>query len=158
VADANQSSSTKKRTGKKANNQAQRQASGQSKGSVTPLMEIVRDDVQENTSGRFMQATLSARVLRHRARGKAQERRCLESPAQGARQAPTPWVPYHRFLTRSRSGPSLPFPEPTLYPHVPSAVPPTSRHCDRSCRRLIGLKVIGNIQIQCTISIERAFS
>ncbi len=51
MADANHSSSTKKTTGKKANNQAQQQAPGQSKGSVTPLMETVRNDVQENTSG-----------------------------------------------------------------------------------------------------------
>ena len=48
---ANHSSSTKKMVGKKANNQAQEQAPGQSKGSVTPLMETVRNDVQENTSG-----------------------------------------------------------------------------------------------------------
>jgi type IV secretory pathway VirB10-like protein len=47
----NHSSSMKKATGKKANNQAQQQAPGQSKGSVTPLMETVRNDIQENTSG-----------------------------------------------------------------------------------------------------------
>jgi len=47
----NHSSSTKNTTGKKANNQAQQQASSQSKGSVTPLMETVRNDVQENTNG-----------------------------------------------------------------------------------------------------------
>ncbi len=47
----NHSSSMKKATGKKANNQAEQQAPGQSKGSVTPLMEAVRNDVQENTSG-----------------------------------------------------------------------------------------------------------
>jgi type IV secretory pathway VirB10-like protein len=47
----NHSSSTKNTTGKKANNQALQQASSQSKGSVTPLMETVRNDVQENTSG-----------------------------------------------------------------------------------------------------------
>jgi hypothetical protein len=47
----NHSSSTNKTTGEKANNQAQQQAPGQSKGSVTPLMETVRNDVQENTSG-----------------------------------------------------------------------------------------------------------
>jgi Bacterial conjugation TrbI-like protein len=47
----NHSSSMEKATGKKANNQTQRQAPGQSKGSVTPLMETVRNDVQENTSG-----------------------------------------------------------------------------------------------------------
>jgi type IV secretory pathway VirB10-like protein len=47
----NHSSSTKNATGKKANNQAQEQASSQSKGSITPLMETVRNDVQENTSG-----------------------------------------------------------------------------------------------------------
>jgi len=47
----NHSSSTKNTTGKKANNQAQQQAPGQSKGSVTPLMETVRNDVQENTGG-----------------------------------------------------------------------------------------------------------
>jgi hypothetical protein len=47
----NHSSSMKKATGKNANNQAQQQAPGQSKGSVTPLMETVRNDVQENTNG-----------------------------------------------------------------------------------------------------------
>jgi type IV secretory pathway VirB10-like protein len=47
----NPSSSMKKATGKTANNQAQQQAPGQSKGSVTPLMETVRNDVQENTNG-----------------------------------------------------------------------------------------------------------
>jgi type IV secretory pathway VirB10-like protein len=47
----NHSSSMKNATGKKANNQAQQQAPSQSKGSVTPLMETVRNDVQENTSG-----------------------------------------------------------------------------------------------------------
>jgi len=47
----NHSSSMKKATGKKANDQAQQQAPGQSKGSVTPLMETVRNDVQENTNG-----------------------------------------------------------------------------------------------------------
>jgi hypothetical protein len=47
----NHSSSMKKATGKKANNQAEQQAPGQSKGSVTPLMETVRNDVQENTNG-----------------------------------------------------------------------------------------------------------
>jgi type IV secretory pathway VirB10-like protein len=47
----NHSSSTNKTTGKKANNLAQEQVSGQPKGSVTPLMETVRNDVQENTSG-----------------------------------------------------------------------------------------------------------
>jgi hypothetical protein len=47
----NHSSSMKKATGKTANNQAQQQAPGQSKGSVTPLMETVRNDVQENTNG-----------------------------------------------------------------------------------------------------------
>jgi type IV secretory pathway VirB10-like protein len=47
----NHSSSMKKAIGKTANNQAEQRASGQSKGSVTPLMETVRNDVQENTSG-----------------------------------------------------------------------------------------------------------
>jgi type IV secretory pathway VirB10-like protein len=47
----NPSSSMKKAVGKKANNQAQQQVSSQSKGSVTPLMETVRNDVQENTNG-----------------------------------------------------------------------------------------------------------
>jgi hypothetical protein len=47
----NHSSSMKRATGMKANNQAEQQAPGQSKGSVTPLMETVRSDVQENTSG-----------------------------------------------------------------------------------------------------------
>ena len=47
----NHSSSTKKTTGKQPNHQAQQQASSQSKGSVTPLMETVRNDAQENTSG-----------------------------------------------------------------------------------------------------------
>ena len=47
----NHSSSMKKAVGKKANNQAQQQVSSQSKGSVTPLMETVRNDVQENTNG-----------------------------------------------------------------------------------------------------------
>jgi hypothetical protein len=46
----NHSSSMRKATGKKANNQPQ-QTSSQSKGSVTPLMETVRNEVQENTSG-----------------------------------------------------------------------------------------------------------
>jgi len=49
----NHSSSMKKANGKKENNQAEQQASGQSKGSVTPLMEAVRNDVQENTSGQI---------------------------------------------------------------------------------------------------------
>jgi type IV secretory pathway VirB10-like protein len=47
----NHSSSMKKATGKTANNQAEQQVPGRSKGSVTPLMETVRNDVQENTSG-----------------------------------------------------------------------------------------------------------
>jgi Bacterial conjugation TrbI-like protein len=47
----NHSSSMNKATGKKANNQAQQQAPGQFKGSVTPLMETVRNEAQENTSG-----------------------------------------------------------------------------------------------------------
>jgi len=47
----NHSSLTKKTTGKQPNHQAQQQVSSQSKGSVTPLMETVRNDVQENTNG-----------------------------------------------------------------------------------------------------------
>ena len=47
----NHSSLTKKTTGKQTNHQAQQQVSSQSKGSVTPLMETVRNDAQENTSG-----------------------------------------------------------------------------------------------------------
>jgi type IV secretory pathway VirB10-like protein len=47
----NHSSSMKKAIGKKVNDQVEQQAPGQSKGSVTPLMETVRNDVQENTSG-----------------------------------------------------------------------------------------------------------
>jgi type IV secretory pathway VirB10-like protein len=47
----NHSSLTKKTTGKQPNNQPQQQPSSQSKGSVTPLMETVRNDAQENTSG-----------------------------------------------------------------------------------------------------------
>jgi hypothetical protein len=50
----NHSSSMKKATVKKANNQAEQQAPGQSKGSVTPLMETVRSEVQENTSGQVL--------------------------------------------------------------------------------------------------------
>jgi type IV secretory pathway VirB10-like protein len=48
----NHSSSTKKTTGNQPNHQAQ-QASSLSKGSVTPLMESVRNDVPENTSGQI---------------------------------------------------------------------------------------------------------
>jgi type IV secretory pathway VirB10-like protein len=47
----NHSSSMKKATGKKANNQSQQQAPALSKGSVTPVMETVRNDVEENTNG-----------------------------------------------------------------------------------------------------------
>jgi hypothetical protein len=47
----NRSSTTKKAAEKQPNHPAQQQASGPSKGSVTPLMETVHTDVQENTSG-----------------------------------------------------------------------------------------------------------
>jgi hypothetical protein len=47
----NHSSLTKKTTGRQTNHQAQQQVSSQSKGSVTPLMETVRNDAQENTNG-----------------------------------------------------------------------------------------------------------
>jgi Bacterial conjugation TrbI-like protein len=47
----NHSPSMKKASGKKANNPTELQAPGQSKGSVTPLMETARNDVQENASG-----------------------------------------------------------------------------------------------------------
>jgi hypothetical protein len=47
----NHSSGTKKTTEKQPNHQAQQQTPSQSKGSVTPLMETVHNDVQENTSG-----------------------------------------------------------------------------------------------------------
>jgi type IV secretory pathway VirB10-like protein len=47
----NHSSSTNKTTGKKVPNRAQEEVSAKPKGSVTPLMETVRNDVEENTSG-----------------------------------------------------------------------------------------------------------
>jgi hypothetical protein len=47
----NHSSTTKKTAEKQPNHQAQQQTPSQSKGSVTPLMETVHNDVQENTSG-----------------------------------------------------------------------------------------------------------
>jgi hypothetical protein len=47
----NHSSTTKKAAEKQTSHPAQQQASSPSKGSVTPLMETVHTDVQENTSG-----------------------------------------------------------------------------------------------------------
>jgi len=47
----NRSSTTKKAAEKQPSHPAQQQASSPSKGSVTPLMETVHTDVQENTSG-----------------------------------------------------------------------------------------------------------
>jgi len=47
----NHSSATKKTAEKQPNHPAQQQATNQTKGSVTPLMETVRTDVQENTGG-----------------------------------------------------------------------------------------------------------
>lgn len=47
----NHSSATKKTAEKQPNHQAQQQTTSQSKGSVTPLMETVHTDVQENTGG-----------------------------------------------------------------------------------------------------------
>jgi type IV secretory pathway VirB10-like protein len=47
----NHSSTTKKAAEKQPSHSAQQQASSPSKGSVTPLMETVHTDVQENTSG-----------------------------------------------------------------------------------------------------------
>jgi hypothetical protein len=47
----NHSSTAKKAADKQPSHLAQQQASGPSKGSVTPLMETVHTDVQENTSG-----------------------------------------------------------------------------------------------------------
>jgi hypothetical protein len=48
----NRSSTTKKAAEKQPSHPAQQQTSSQSKGSVTPLMETVQNNAQENTSGR----------------------------------------------------------------------------------------------------------
>jgi len=99
----NHSSSTKNATGKKANNQAQEQASSQSKGSITPLMETVRNDVQENTSGRFIQATLAHEYSGTGRRGKRGSGVASKAPRWGASASNT-LAAYLRFPTRSRSG------------------------------------------------------
>ena len=72
-------------------------------------------------------ATSSAPVIRRRAREKTPARRFLQSPVQGARQAPTHWAPSHRSPRRSRSGRS----------HSRMAKPATLLPFSRSNRRML---------------------
>ena len=100
----NHSSTAKKATEKQLSHPAQQQASSPSKGSVTPLMETVQTNAQENTSGQVHPGDIKRTGTPAPGAGDNLGLRRLQSHVQGARRAQTHWVPSHRSPTRSRSG------------------------------------------------------